>query len=99
MRAVRKMKRRQPIARARYGRKGEPWTVSEIKRLGKTVDSALARRRRRTIKETVAERQGRRLALPTGPRPWTAREIRMLGRFSDCELGRRLRRNPYAVRH
>ena len=79
MPAVRKIKSRQPKPRSSYRRKGDPWTQAELKRLGKTVDSALARRRRRTIKETVAEREARRLALPTGPRRWTAREIRMLG--------------------
>src|SRR5438128_3268461 len=98
MPAVRKIKSRQPKPRSSYRRKGDPWTQAELKRLGKTVDSALARRRRRTIKETVAEREARRLALPTGPRRWTAREIRMLGRFSDPELGRRLRRNPSGQR-
>ena len=53
---------------------------------------------RRTIKETVAEREQRRIKLPTGPRRWTAREIKMFGRFNDCEVARRLRRTPDQVR-
>src|SRR5437867_3679332 len=82
----------------RYVRKGEPWKIGELKRLGKTADSRLARRAKRTITETVAEREARRIALPTGPRRWTAREIRLLGTLSDAELGRRLRRPRENVR-
>src|SRR5438132_10592464 len=82
----------------RHSRKDVPWTLRELTQLGKTPDSILARRRKRTIKETVAEREARRIALPTGPRRWTAREIRMLGRFSDPEVGRRLRRTSGNVR-
>src|SRR6266513_1934156 len=96
--AVKRMKRPPPRLRSRYRRKAEPWTRGELKRLGKTAYSNLARRRKRTIKETVAEREARRIALPTGPRRWTAREIRMLGRFSDPEVGRRLRRTSGNVR-
>lgn len=62
---------------------GAPWTSAELKRLGKTPDSALARRWGRTIKEIAAERERRRIKLPTGPRRWIAREIMMLGRYSD----------------
>lgn len=82
----------------RYRRKGEPWKLEELKRLGKAADSYLARRARRTIKEIVAERESRRIALPTGPRRWTAREIRLLGTMSDAELARRLRRPRENVR-
>src|ERR1019366_2977319 len=58
---------------------GAPWTVAELRQLGKVPDSVLARRRGRTIKEVVAERIARRIGLATGPRRWTARELRFLG--------------------
>src|SRR6266508_1340789 len=76
-----------------------PWTVAELKQLGKVPDSVLARRTGRTIKEIVAMRQHRRIGLPTPPRRWTAREIRMLGRYYDAELSRRLRRSYDDVRN
>src|SRR6266571_6876081 len=79
-------------------RRGAPWTFAELKRLGKTADSVLARRRRRTIKEVVAMREHLRIALETGPRPWTMREIQLLGTMNDYELSRRLRRANYRVR-
>src|SRR5438132_13753148 len=79
-------------------RRGTPWTVAELKQLGKVPDSVLARRYRRTIKEVVAMREHRRVGLPTPPRRWTAREIRLLGRFNDHETARRLRRSVEVVR-
>jgi hypothetical protein len=42
-----------------------PWTLAELKKLGKAPDSVLARRFRRTIKEVVAERKHRRIRLAT----------------------------------
>ncbi|HEX9046564.1 MAG TPA: hypothetical protein VF988_06010, partial [Verrucomicrobiae bacterium] len=66
--------------------------MAELKQLGKVPDSVLARRLRCPIKEVVAERERRGIALPTGPRRWTAREIRLLGQMNDHELARRLRR-------
>ena len=79
-------------------REGARWTTQELKQLGKVPDSVLAQRYGRTIKETVAEREQRRINLPTGPRQWTANEIEMLGQFNDCEVARRLRRTPDQVR-
>ena len=79
-------------------RKGAPWTPAELNKLGKLPDSVLARRTGRTIKEIVAERERRRIRLPTPPRRWTAREIRLLGRFNDREVARRLRRSYEVVR-
>ena len=72
-------------------RRGSAWSFAEIKRLGNTPDSVLARRSRRTIKEIVAMREHYRIAMETGPRPWTMREIKLLGRMNDYELARRLR--------
>jgi hypothetical protein len=43
---------------------GATWTLAELKCLGKTPDSVLARRTSRTIKEVVAERERRRIRLP-----------------------------------
>src|SRR5664280_746402 len=74
-----------------------PWTLAELKQLGRTPDSVLARRTRRTIQEVVTMRESRGIGLVTGPRRWTAREIRLLGTMSDYELGRRLRRPAWAV--
>src|SRR5439155_18216953 len=82
----------------RYPHTGEAWKKGELRQLGKTADSRLAGRRKRTIQETVAEREARRIALPTGPRRWTAREIKLIGTMSDAELGRRLRRLRESVR-
>lgn len=79
-------------------RRGAPWTVAELKQLGKFPDSVLARRTGRTIKEVVAMREHRRIRLPNAPRRWTAREIKMLGRYNDHELARRLRRPVHHVR-
>ena len=76
---------------------GAPWSVAEVRQLGKVPDSVLARRRGRTIKEVVAEREARRIRLPTGPRRWTARELRLLGTMNDHELGRRLLRRSDQV--
>jgi hypothetical protein len=78
-------------------RRGAPWTLAELKRLGKVPDSALARRTGRTIKEVVAMREARRVRLRTAPRRWTAREIRLLGRFPDAEVARRLHRSHESV--
>ena len=44
---------------AKKTRRGEPWTLPELKQLGKAPDSLLARRSRRTIKEVVVEREYR----------------------------------------
>ena len=74
-----------------------PWTLAELKQLGRTPDSLLARRSRRTIHEVVAMRESRGIGLVTGPRPWRAREIKLLGTMPDHELGRRLRRSAWAV--
>ena len=79
-------------------RRGEPWSQAEVKQLGKVPDSVLARRTGRTIKEVVAERERRRIQLPTPPRRWTANEIRLLGKFSDKELSRRFGRTVGEVR-
>src|SRR5688572_6608527 len=79
-------------------RRGEPWTITELKQLGKVPDSVLARRTGRTITEGVVERKRRRVRLPTPARRWTAREIGMLGHDFDTELARRLRRSVNAVR-
>jgi hypothetical protein len=49
---------------ARFRRRGVPWTLAELKRLGQKPDSVLARRLRRTIKEVVFTRQIRRVGLP-----------------------------------
>ena len=81
----------------RYPRRNEPWSLKELKLLGKIPDSALARRLKRTISEVIAQRERRRIALPTPPRDWTTREIRLLGRFNDREVGRRLRRSAASV--
>src|SRR6266566_6038429 len=78
-------------------RRGAPWTFADLKRLGKTADSVLARLRRRTIKEVVAMREHLRIALETGPRRWTMREIGLLGKKNDYELSRRFRRPKYEV--
>src|SRR5580658_3749618 len=80
-------------------RKGAAWTLSELKRLGKSPDSVLGRRSGRTIREIVAMREERRIKLATGPRRWTAREIKLLGRYFDAELARRLQRKLSDVRH
>ncbi|MGH7968963.1 MAG: hypothetical protein ACREIC_09585, partial [Limisphaerales bacterium] len=74
------------------------WTGTEVRRLGKVPDSVLAQRFQCTIKEVVAERERRGIALDTGPRRWTAREIRLLGTMNDYELARRLRRPKHEVR-
>src|SRR5437868_6631073 len=86
-----------PIRTKRRGRRGAPWTAKELKSLGKTPDSALARRYRRTISEVVAERERRRIRLCTGPRRWTPREVRLLGTMFDYELARRLERHRLDV--
>ncbi len=78
-------------------RRGVPWTLAELKQLGKTPDAVLARRARRTIKEVAAMREGRRIGLPTPPRRWSAREIKLLGTLPDPQLAQRLRRNVNAV--
>ena len=44
-------------------RRGEPWTLAEVRQLGNVPDSVLARRTGRTIKEVVAERERRRIKL------------------------------------
>src|SRR5580692_8538700 len=79
-------------------RRGAPWTIAEVKQLGKTPDSVLARRAGRTIKEVTVERERRRIRLCTPPRRWTAREIKLLGHYNDWELGRRLRRPSHQIR-
>src|SRR5205814_1819295 len=80
-------------------RRGTAWRLAELKQLGEVPDSVLASRTCRTIKEVVAMREHRRIAMKTGPRRWTAREIKMLGRYNDAELSRRLRRTYDDVRH
>ncbi len=72
--------------------------TQELKQLGKIPDSVLAQRFGRTITETVAEREKRRINLPIAARQWTANEIKMLGKFNDCEVARRLCRTPDQVR-
>jgi len=49
-------------------RRRAPWTLAELKHLGRVPDSVLARRTGRTIKEVVAMRGSRRLALITPTR-------------------------------
>jgi hypothetical protein len=78
-------------------RRGAPWTVSEVKQLGKVPDSVLARRTGRTIKEIVAEQMARRSRILGGPRRRTAREIKLLGRLNDAEVAARLGRNVTVV--
>lgn len=85
------MPARKPLRRG-------PWTQKELKQLGKVPDSVLARRFGRTIKEVVAMRESRRIAMKTAPRRWTAREIKLLGHFTDSDLSRRLRRDRNEVR-
>jgi hypothetical protein len=70
-------------------RKGTPGTLAELKRLGKTADSVLAR----CIGRTIGENR-RRTRTPTHQIGdwWTARETKLTGRFNDAELARRLRR-------
>ncbi len=90
----RRLRRKRKIART-----GTLWKVGELKQLGQAPDSVLARRSQRTIKDVVAMRESRRVALITPPRRWTAREIRLLGTMSDLETARRLRRSAGAVRN
>jgi len=86
-------------SKAKFRHRGTPWKLAELKQLGKTPDSVLARRFKRTIKEVVAMRDSRRVDLATSPRRWTAREIRLLGTMPDLETARQLRRSCGAVRH
>ena len=88
------MSRTTPI---RKSRRGKPWTAAEIAKFGRVPDSVLARRLHRSIKEVVAERERRRIALPMRHRRWTAREVRLLGTMNDYELARRLRRPNHQV--
>jgi hypothetical protein len=60
---------------------GARWPAAELRQLGKVPDPELARRKGRTIKEVVAEREARHIGLVTAPRRWTAREIQ---RLSKC---------------
>jgi len=82
----------------RFPRQGARWTLAELKQLGRTPDSVLARREGRPIREAVAMRVSRRVALPTPGRRWTARESRLLGTKPDAEVARRLRHPDAAVR-
>jgi hypothetical protein len=59
---------KQPPART-SARGTVPWTLAEMKQLGRTPDSLLARRSGRTIHEVVAMRESRGIGLVTGPRP------------------------------
>src|SRR6266542_2444063 len=86
-----------PMPAGRHLSKGAPWSVRELRQLGREPDSVLARRIGRTIKEVVAMREARRVRLRTPPRRWTAREIKLLGRFTDAEVARRLRRGHESV--
>ena len=81
------------LSRSMPAKKTTPWTLAELKQLGRTPDSVLARRTGRTIKEVVAERERRRIGLRTPRRRWTAREINLLGNLSDMEVARRLGRD------
>jgi hypothetical protein len=83
----------------KYPRQGAPWSKAELKRLGKSPDSVLARRRGRTIKEVVAMREARRIGLPLPSRRWTANEIQLLGKLPDLEIARRTRRSKSAIQH
>src|SRR5438552_3256539 len=82
----------------RHSSKGAPWTIKELRQLGKVPDSVMAGRTGRTIKEVVAERDAHRLRAETAPRRWTANEIKLLGKLNDYELARRFRRARYEVR-
>jgi hypothetical protein len=87
-----------------------PWTLAEMKQLGRTPDSVLARRSGRTIHEVVAMRESRGLGLVTGPRPWAAREIKLLGtmpakfslltliRLRPPRIARRIIHSPHQTR-
>ena len=79
-------------------RRGAQWTIAELKQLGKTPDSVLAKFTGRTIHEVVEMREHQRIGLPDPSRRWTAREINLLGTMSDSELGRRMRRTVHQVR-
>jgi len=68
----------------RKNRRAEPWTLAEIRQLGKRPDSVLALRFGRALKDVIAERERRRIKLNTPPRDWTAREIKLLGRYTDA---------------
>jgi hypothetical protein len=57
-----------PRVNAKFRRRGEPWTLAELKQLGRTPDSVLARRLARTINEIVATRNSQRIGL-TYPAP------------------------------
>ncbi len=78
-------------------RRKAPWTTAELKQLGRTPDSVLARRFRRTIREVLAKREARRIGLPIRRRTWTPAEIRLLGTMPDQELAERLRRSYHLV--
>ena len=84
---------------ARFRRRGVPWTLAELKRLGQKPDSVLARRLRRTIQEVVFTGQSRRVGLPIPFRRWTSGEIKRLGTLTDAELSRRLRRPEHHIRN
>ena len=73
--------------------------MGELKQLGQVPDSVLARRQQRTIREVVAMRESRRVALSTPPRRWAAREIRLLGTMADREIARRLRQAAQGERY
>ena len=88
---ARPVKQRSP-RRSRFRRKAEPWTRRELARLGKSADSKLARRNRRTIQETVAEREARRIALPL-------RLVDGRRKKFGIEIGRRLNRSVMSVGH
>src|SRR5713101_2576875 len=81
----------------REGRAAQ-WTEDELRQLGRTPDSVLARRLGRTIQEVAAERVARRIGLAKGGRRWTEREVRLLGTMADQDVGQRLRRPRHEVR-
>ena len=63
---------------AKMSRRGKPWTLAELKPLGKVPDAVLAHRTKRTSKEVVAERETRRIRLAS------AMATRPLGLPSPC---------------
>ena len=85
-------------AKASRKRKGCPWSVAEVRQLGRVLDSVLAQRTGRTIKEVEAEREARGIGLSLGRRPWMAREISVLGMMTDRDAGQDVRRSRSAAR-
>ena len=65
--------------------------------LGKVPDSVLAKRSGRTIREIVAMRQERRIAVSLAGRRWTNRETQLLGTLSDRQVAQSIGREAKSV--